>query len=480
MTMKLSCSINGVARAIDVPANRRVVDLLREDLGLTGTKEGCGTGECGACTVLVDGRSRLSCLMLAGQLEGRRITTIEGLAEGEQLHPLQSSFVRQGAVQCGFCTPGMVLTATDLLDRQPHPDRSEIARAISGNICRCTGYQKIIDAIAHVDNQIPPVSTAPAMVQPRQQRVEQVHSAQTITDRPVFFPASLDELWRLIAAHPDARLFCGGTDLLVWLRARRVDPPALIGLERLGELHTIAAAGDTVRIGAATSHADLLADPLVTETLPVLAQALQHLGSPHIRRMGTIGGNLVTASPAGDTLPPLTVLDASVELLSADGCRTLSLHDFINGPGRTALLPGEILSSIVVPLPPPKAFHHFEKVGLRSALACSVASLAALIERAQDGTIHQVRLAWGSVGPTVTRLPEIETDLLGKPLTEATFTAVLPAVRLVLSPISDVRAGADYRRQVAANLLLRLPEMLSESASDERPADTAAASRRLA
>ncbi|MEE4314559.1 MAG: FAD binding domain-containing protein, partial [Desulfofustis sp.] len=236
---------------------------------------------------------------------------------------------------------------------------------------------------------------------------------------------------------------------------------------------------DTIRIGAAASHADLLADPLITRTLPVLAQALQHLGSPHIRRMGTIGGNLVTASPAGDTLPPLAVLDASVELVSAHDSRTLSLADFIRGPGTTALLPGEILSSIIVPLPPPKACHHFEKVGLRAALACSVASLAALIERAEDGTIRQVRLAWGSVGPTVTRLPEIEAVLRGKPLTETTFTAVLPAVRQALSPISDVRAGADYRRQVAANLLLRLPEMFRGSVT-KYPADTAAASRRRA
>ncbi|MCB2216513.1 MAG: xanthine dehydrogenase family protein subunit M [Desulfobulbaceae bacterium] len=302
-----------------------------------------------------------------------------------------------------------------------------------------------------------------------------------MTDRPVFFPESIDQLWRLIAAHPDARLFCGGTDLLVWLRARRVDPPALIGLERLDELHTIAATGDAIRIGAATSHAELLANPLTTETLPVLAQALQQLGSPHIRRMGTIGGNLVTASPAGDTLPPLSVLDASVDLVSADGSRILSLTDFISGPGTTALLPGEILRSVIVPLPPPKAFHHFEKVGLRSALACSVASLAALIERAQDGTIRQVRLAWGSVGPTVTRLPEIEAALRGESLNETTFAAVLPAVHQALSPISDVRAGADYRRQVAANLLLRLPEMLSESSAPaQRPADTVAASRRLA
>lgn len=132
---------------LDAPSGRRVIDLLREDLGFTGTKESCGSGECGACTILVDGHSRLSCLMLAAQLEGRRITTIEGLESEDGPDPLQKAFMDQGAVQCGFCTPGMVLAATDLLSRDPHPDRRRIREGLAGNICRCTGYQKIVDAV---------------------------------------------------------------------------------------------------------------------------------------------------------------------------------------------------------------------------------------------------------------------------------------------------------------------------------------------
>ncbi len=139
--------LNGNPVEIDVAGDRRVVDLLREDLGLTGTKEGCGGGECGACTILVDGESRLSCLMLAAQLEGRRITTIEGMAEDGVLHPIQKAFVRCGAVQCGFCTPGMILSAADLLSRNQAPGREEIRNGLSGNLCRCTGYVKIVDAV---------------------------------------------------------------------------------------------------------------------------------------------------------------------------------------------------------------------------------------------------------------------------------------------------------------------------------------------
>jgi len=145
--VKVTFKLNGLETDIEVPPDRRVVDILREDLGLTGTKESCGTGDCGACTILVDGESRLSCLMLAGQLEGREITTIEGLAQGEHLHAVQEAFINYGAVQCGFCIPGMVLGAVDLLRRNPNPTREEIRECLAGNLCRCTGYQKIVDAI---------------------------------------------------------------------------------------------------------------------------------------------------------------------------------------------------------------------------------------------------------------------------------------------------------------------------------------------
>jgi len=145
--MKIRFVVNGRETVIDVPPDRRVVEILREDLGLIGVKECCGTGECGACTILVDGESKLSCLMLAAQLEGVQVTTIEGFALKQKLHPLQAAFVEHGAVQCGYCTPGMVLAAADLLTRNPRPDRLRIREGLSGNICRCTGYQKIVDAV---------------------------------------------------------------------------------------------------------------------------------------------------------------------------------------------------------------------------------------------------------------------------------------------------------------------------------------------
>ncbi|MEW6531573.1 MAG: (2Fe-2S)-binding protein [Thermodesulfobacteriota bacterium] len=145
--MKIRFKLNGTAMQVDCAADRRVIDLLRENLGLTGAKESCAAGECGACTILVDGESKLSCLMLAAQLEGREITTVEGLASEDRLHPLQEAFVEKGAVQCGFCTPGAVLASLDLLKRNPSPTRAQIREGLSGNLCRCTGYHKIVDAV---------------------------------------------------------------------------------------------------------------------------------------------------------------------------------------------------------------------------------------------------------------------------------------------------------------------------------------------
>ncbi len=146
-TIKIHFTINGKEVSLTTPVNRRLLDVLREDLGLTGTKEGCGIGECGACTVLVDNKAVNSCLILSGQVDGSNIMTIEGLAKNSTLHPLQENFLKYGAVQCGFCTPGMLMSAYALLNENPHPSEEEIKEAIAGNLCRCTGYKQIIEAI---------------------------------------------------------------------------------------------------------------------------------------------------------------------------------------------------------------------------------------------------------------------------------------------------------------------------------------------
>lgn len=279
--------------------------------------------------------------------------------------------------------------------------------------------------------------------------------------KPVFLPGNLEELWRVLEREPAPRPYCGGTDLLVHLRAGKTDPPALVCLERIPELSGVREEEGGLWIGAATTHARLLDDPLVRARLPLLARALSALGSPPVRNMGTIGGNICTASPAGDTLPPLYVLDGEVELRSRCSSRRIPLRRFITGPGETALRPGEILTGVRVTPDGSYNVHHFEKIGTRRAMACSIASLAALLRVSPSGEIEAVRLAWGSVGPTVVTSEDVEKALLGRRLSRNTLEEAAARARKAVSPIDDGRASAAYRKEVSGNLLLRLVEYRS-------------------
>ena len=274
--------------------------------------------------------------------------------------------------------------------------------------------------------------------------------------RSVYMPRSLDEALAVLEENPGARVYHGGTDLLVQLRKKLVDPPALVCLERVEELGALEDAGAFIFLGAGLTHARLLESGLVKEKLPLLAQALSVLGSPPIREIGTLGGNIATASPAGDSLPPLYCLDASVRLASRKGAREAPLCDFITGPGRTKLTEEELILGVKVPKPEAEEIHHFEKVGRRKAQAISVVSLAARIRLDHDGPVKSARLAWGSVGPTIFTCVEAESELTGRPLDIESLSRAAALVRARVVPISDVRASADYRRRVAGNLLLRL------------------------
>ncbi len=271
----------------------------------------------------------------------------------------------------------------------------------------------------------------------------------------VLLPRSLEELWPVLADHPRARLYAGGTDLLVQRRRGRVQAETLVCLERVEELARLEEREEQLVLGALATHARLLAWEPLARHFPVLVSALSVLGSPPVRHMGTLGGNLVTASPAGDTLPPLYALGARVELVSARGPRSLALADFIQGPGRVDLAPGEVVARVMLDKKPGWNRQHFEKVGQRRALAIAVASLAAVLQ-VEGGRVRRARLAWGSLGPTVVTSRRVEAVLEGAPLEMGTLQEAARLAREAVSPISDLRASAHYRRRLAGNLLLRL------------------------
>lgn len=271
----------------------------------------------------------------------------------------------------------------------------------------------------------------------------------------VIVPSTINELWSILGDCRDAALCAGGTDILVKVRAGIVRPAALVCLERLDDFRGIRDEGETVFIGACTTHTEILASPIVAACFPVLRNAVHVLGSPPVRNMATIGGNICTASPAGDTLPALYVLDAELEIRSQTGMYLLPVGEFITGPGKTVIRSGEVLAGVRIRK---KGLHvqHFEKVGQRKAMSISIASLAATACLDEAKKIEKISLAWGSVGPTVIRSEEIEAALIGKKLAADELRSVFPLIKKVVSPISDVRAGAFYRKTVSANLLLRL------------------------
>lgn len=273
----------------------------------------------------------------------------------------------------------------------------------------------------------------------------------------VHLPESLNALWDILAHDPQAGIMAGGTDLLVRLRARKEHLPAVVCLERIPGLQTIDPLDQTLRIGAGVTLTRILESHLVQTHLPLLHQSVASLGSPLVRNMATLGGNVCTASPAGDTLPALYVLGAKLSLESARGRRILPVESFIQGPGKTAMARGEILESVIIPFPEGCDIQHFEKLGQRNALAISVVSFAALI-RTQNKVVQKAYLAWGSVGPTIVRCPKAEKALEGKPLTLSALICAADLARAAVEPISDVRASADYRRTVAGNMVLRLAD----------------------
>ena len=272
----------------------------------------------------------------------------------------------------------------------------------------------------------------------------------------VLFPQTIKDLQTLLAEIPQGRVMAGGTDLLVKLRQDEQSIPAVFCLERLSELQQTGWQQDEFCIGAAVTQQQLLDNAVIQTEYRGLYQALNELASPPIRHVATLAGNVCSASPAADSLPPLIVLGAKIDIVGPAGRRAIPVADFVSGPGKNCLQTGEFVSGIRLPRLPQGAVSFYYKVGKRKALAIAVASLAAVYRTAAEGTLQNIRLAWGSVGPTVVTAQPVEEFLCGKTLSEEVLRQAGELVRQAVSPIDDVRASADYRRSLAGNLLLKL------------------------
>ncbi len=446
--------------------NWTLLQLLREDFGLTGTKEGCAEGDCGACTVLVGRlvggrlayRAVNACILFTGALDGCQVLTVEHIAL-DGLHPAQEAMAAEGGSQCGFCTPGFVMSLVGMHVNGAGGDggaeRGAIDAVLAGNLCRCTGYGPIIAAARRVATA--PVSDAWTRATARAEETLREWAADP---RPLFCqtlrgffaaPRSRADLACLMAAHPEATLVAGATDVGLWVtkQGKRLDKQIYLGA--VGDLHNIRQTDDAIEIGAAVTYAE--AETALLKAIPALAPTFRRIGSTQVRNSGTIGGNIANASPIGDTPPPLIALGATLVLESADGMRELPLERYFLDYGRQDRKPGEFVAAVRVPTPVPDSFRCY-KVSKRFEQDIT-AVLGAFVVLVSDGTVVSARLAFGGMAGTPMRARRAEAALADQPWTMETVSAAMDALGDDFTPMTDMRASADYRLMVARNLLER-------------------------
>ncbi|MGE6606501.1 xanthine dehydrogenase small subunit [Halomonas sp. NPDC076908] len=469
--------LNGTPQRCNASPDTSILTLLREHLGRTGTKEGCASGDCGACTVAIGDpvanaqsfNSVNACITPAHQLQGRHLITVEGLAKNSPLHPAQEAMIECHGSQCGFCTPGIVMSLftlhNDLIQRPAPLTPERLEATLGGNLCRCTGYRPIRDAALRMqDIPFERPQWYDAALPASECNSESLDPAATDT----FFaqPDSLAALTQLRLKAPQARLVAGATDL--WLestqRLKRLDQ--LIDITRVAELLAIEKATLEQQsgwwIGAGVTYTQL--EPLFEEHFPAFAHLLHRLGSQQIRNQGTLGGNIANASPIGDTPPVLLVLGAQVELASVKGNRRIAIENFFLDYKQTVLAVDEVVSRIFVPQPTQNSELRVWKLSKRREDDIS-AVLGAFSYRVIQGNLRDVRIAFGGMAAIPKRALAAEAMLEGRPITAEAFRAAQQALDEDFQPMSDVRGSQHYRQQAAKNLLERL--FLSLSTPDQ-------------
>jgi len=457
-----------VVEVSDAAPTRTVLEWLREDAHCTGTKEGCAEGDCGACTVVLgeltaDGSLRLrpvnACIQFLPALDGLALFAVEDVASADgALHPVQQCMVAQHGSQCGFCTPGFVMSLWAGYENHQQagqvPSRQQLADELSGNLCRCTGYRPILDA-AQAAYALPPVrlDRGPVLAALRTLQADPPLHYQPPGHAPFHAPRTLDELAALRQAQPQARLLAGGTDIGLWVTKQFKDLGELISISKVAELHAVVTGNTHIHIGAAVSLE--AAWQALADEWPSLRDVWLRFASLPIRHAGTLGGNVANGSPIGDAAPVLIALGAAIVLRRGARIRRLALEDFYVDYMKNRLDAGEFVQGLEVPRRGARA-QPLRVYKISKRFDCDISAVcAALTLELQGDVVIEARIVYGGMAATVRRAPQAEAALVGQRWNEATLQAAMAALARDYTPLSDMRASAGYRLQVAQNLLRR-------------------------
>ncbi|SDM90466.1 xanthine dehydrogenase small subunit [Polaromonas sp. JS666] len=449
-----------VVSVSNVPPGRTLLDLLREDLACTGTKEGCGEGDCGACTVVlgeaaggqVQYRAINSCIRLAHSVDGMALWTVEDLAQDGALHPAQQAMVNEHGSQCGFCTPGFVMSLFGMYQNhvcKGEPITRELAQeALSGNLCRCTGYRPILDA-AQAMAALPRVKVDETALL---RKLQSLRSEPGVTETAYLAPRTLAGLLQARADQPGAQLVAGCTDVGLWVTKMHLEFGQVIDVTKVEELRRVEHYPYHIAIGAAVTLVDAYA-ALVKDRPQLHNFATRFAGLP-VRNSGTLGGNVANGSPIGDSMPLLIALNANVVLMSVRGHREMPLEQLYTGYRKHVMAADEVLAWIKVPRPQPGEAMKVYKISKRYDDDISAVCLAINLQ-IENGKVIAASIGAGGVAATPVRAVQTEAVLKGQPWTQATVRQAMAALRAEFSPISDMRASAAYRSEVLGNLLQR-------------------------
>jgi xanthine dehydrogenase small subunit len=456
---------NTAHSATTVDPRTTVLEYLREILQRKGTKDGCATGDCGACTVVLgelEGermryRAVNSCIMPLGSLHGKQLISVEDLKRNGALHAVQQAMVDCHGSQCGFCSPGFIMSMFAYLKTYDQPDRAALMDSLGGNLCRCTGYRPILEAGVEMYTQAQvdqfAVAESATVSSLNQIAVQTSPIELKANGRRFHAPESADELASLLQQYPGARLLAGGTDLALEIHRRPQGHGIFLYTGKVKELLDVRDVGTALEIGAAVTYSDF--EQSLVELYPDLGELIKRLGSRQIRNLGTMGGNIGNASPTGDMLPFLIVIDAELVMRRGSESRVAVVEDFFVSHRKTILRPGEFIERIIIPKARPGYLFRAYKISKRLGEDISSTCGAFYID-IRDGIIRDANVAFGGMAEITKRAKHCEDALRDQPWTQATVDRAMQELERDFRPISDFRASSGYRMQASKNLLQRL------------------------